>query len=318
VQAYIARRLLQAVPVLLLITFLVFSLELLLPGDPVTALIGTSGGQSLTKEQIAIYRKEFHLDDPIPVQYAIWLNHVLHGDLGKSIKSQRPITTEIRARIPVTLQLGLAALFLAIVVSFPLGIVAAIYRNSLLDRAITVFSIAGVSVPNFFLGILLIILFGVKLKWLPPSGFTQITSNPGKAIKLLIMPAFVLSAGGIGGLTRFIRSSLLEVLRTDYIRTARAKGLAGTQVVWLHALKNAMLPVATIIGLQIGFLLAGAVIVEQVFAIPGIGRFAIAGFSDKDFPVVQGFVLLVGTCVLMASLLTDLTYAFLDPRIRFR
>jgi peptide/nickel transport system permease protein len=317
VQAYIARRLLQAVPVLLLLTFLVFSLQLMLPGDPVTELIGTSGGQALTPQQIAIYRKELRLDQPIPVQYAHWLSRVAQGDLGKSIKSQRPITTELRARIPVTLQLGLAALFLAIVVSFPLGVLAAVYSNTLLDRVITVVSIAGVSIPNFFLGILLIILFAVKLRWLPASGFTEITSDPAKAIRLLILPAFVLSAGGIGGLTRFIRSSLLEVLRTDYVRTARAKGLPGRRVVWIHALKNGMLPVATIVGLQIGFLLAGAVIVEQIFAIPGIGRFVIAGLSDKDFPVVQGCVLLIGTCVLLSSLLTDLAYAVLDPRIRF-
>jgi peptide/nickel transport system permease protein len=317
VQAYIARRLLQAVPVLLLLTFLVFSLQLMLPGDPVTELIGTSGGQALTPQQIAIYRKELRLDQPIPVQYAHWLSRVAQGDLGKSIKSQRPITTELRARIPVTLQLGLAALFLAIVVSFPLGVLAAVYSNTLLDRIITVVSIAGVSIPNFFLGILLIILFAVKLRWLPASGFTEITSDPAKAIRLLILPAFVLSAGGIGGLTRFIRSSLLEVLRTDYVRTARAKGLPGRRVVWIHALKNGMLPVATIVGLQIGFLLAGAVIVEQIFAIPGIGRFVIAGLSDKDFPVVQGCVLLIGICVLLSSLLTDLAYAVLDPRIRF-
>jgi peptide/nickel transport system permease protein len=317
VQAYIARRLLQAVPVLLLLTFLVFSLQLMLPGDPVTELIGTSGGQALTPQQIAIYRKELRLDQPIPVQYAHWLSRVAQGDLGKSIKSQRPITTELRARIPVTLQLGLAALFLAIVVSFPLGVLAAVYSNTLLDRVITVVSIAGVSIPNFFLGILLIILFAVKLRWLPASGFTEITSDPAKAIRLLILPAFVLSAGGIGGLTRFIRSSLLEVLRTDYVRTARAKGLPGRRVVWIHALKNGMLPVATIVGLQIGFLLAGAVIVEQIFAIPGIGRFVIAGLSDKDFPVVQGCVLLIGICVLLSSLLTDLAYAVLDPRIRF-
>jgi peptide/nickel transport system permease protein len=317
VQAYIARRLLQAVPVLLLLTFLVFSLQLMLPGDPVTELIGTSGGQALTPQQIAIYRKELRLDQPIPVQYAHWLSRVAQGDLGKSIKSQRPITTELRARIPVTLQLGLAALFLAIAVSFPLGVLAAVYSNTLLDRIITVVSIAGVSIPNFFLGILLIILFAVKLRWLPASGFTEITSDPAKAIRLLILPAFVLSAGGIGGLTRFIRSSLLEVLRTDYVRTARAKGLPGRRVVWIHALKNGMLPVATIVGLQIGFLLAGAVIVEQIFAIPGIGRFVIAGLSDKDFPVVQGCVLLIGTCVLLSSLLTDLAYAVLDPRIRF-
>jgi peptide/nickel transport system permease protein len=317
VQAYIARRLLQAVPVLLLLTFLVFSLQLMLPGDPVTELIGTSGGQALTPQQIAIYRKELRLDQPIPVQYAHWLSRVAQGDLGKSIKSQRPITTELRARIPVTLQLGLAALFLAIVVSFPLGVLAAVYSNTLLDRIITVVSIAGVSIPNFFLGILLIILFAVKLRWLPASGFTEITSDPVKAIRLLILPAFVLSAGGIGGLTRFIRSSLLEVLRTDYVRTARAKGLPGRRVVWIHALKNGMLPVATIVGLQIGFLLAGAVIVEQIFAIPGIGRFVIAGLSDKDFPVVQGCVLLIGICVLLSSLLTDLAYAVLDPRIRF-
>jgi peptide/nickel transport system permease protein len=317
VQAYIMKRLIQAIPVLLLITFAVFSLELMLPGDPVYALIGSSGGQGLTKEEIAQYRKEFHLNDPVPVQYGIWLEHVLQGDLGKSIKSQRPITTEIKARIPVTLQLSLASLMLAVVFAFPLGITAALFRNTPIDRFISVFSILGVSIPNFFLGILLIILFAVKLKWLPPSGFVEVTTNPLQALRLLILPAFVLSAGALGGLTRFIRSSLLEVLRQDYIRTARAKGLASRQVVWIHALKNGMLPVATIIGLQVGFLLSGAVIVEQIFAIPGLGRFFIAGLNDKDFPVVQALALIVGTTTLLASLLTDLSYAFLDPRIRF-
>ncbi|HZQ39128.1 MAG TPA: ABC transporter permease [Dehalococcoidia bacterium] len=317
-QTYVARRLLQAIPVLLLITFLVFFLEQLIPGDPVYALIGSSGGQELAPSVIRQYRKEFHLDDPIPVQYAIWLEHALHGDLGKSIKSQRPVTQELRARIPVTLQLGLAALVIGLVVAFPLGITAALFRNTLLDRAITVFSIAAISIPGFFLAILLIILFAVKLRWLPASGFTEVTTNPVQAIKLLILPAFVLSAGSIGGLTRFVRSSLLEVLRADYVRTARAKGLPGRRVIWLHALKNAMLPVATIIGLQIGFLLAGALIIEQIFAIPGIGRYVIQGFTDKDFPVVQGYVLLVAICILAASLLTDLMYAVLDPRIRYR
>ena len=316
-QRYIARRLLQAIPVLLLITFFVFYMEQLIPGDPVQALIGSSGGQSLDPSVIKQYRSEFHLDDPIPVQYAIWLEHAAHGDLGKSIESQRPVTEELRARIPVTLQLGLAALLIGIVVSFPLGVIAALYRNSLLDRAITVFSIVAVSIPSFFLGILLILLFAVKLRWLPASGFTEITTNPGKAIKLLIMPAFVLSSGSIGGLTRFVRSSLLEVLRADYVRTARAKGLRSSRVIWQHALRNAMLPVATIIGLQIGFLLAGALIIEQIFAIPGIGRYVIQGFTSKDFPVVQGFVLLVAICILATSLLTDLTYAVLDPRIHY-
>src|SRR5579883_898332 len=314
---YVIRRLLQAVPVLLLITFFVFFLEQLIPGDPVYALIGASGGQELAPSVIAQYRKEFHLNDPIPVQYAIWLEHAVHGDLGKSIESQRPVTEELKARIPVTLQLGLAALVLGIVVSFPLGVLAALYRNSFLDRFITVFSIAAVSLPSFFLGILLIVLFAVKLRWLPASGFVEITTNPGEALKLLILPAFVLSSGSVGGLTRFVRSSLLEVLRQDYVRTARAKGLKASRVIWLHALKNAMLPVATIIGLQVGFLLAGALIIEEIFAIPGIGRYVIQGFTAKDFPVVQGYVLLVATCILLTSLLTDLSYALLDPRIRY-
>jgi len=318
VWTYIVKRLIQAIPVLVLITFAVFSLEILLPGDPVFALIGSSGGQGLTKEEIAAYRKEFHLNDPIPVQYGIWLDHVLHGDLGTSIKSQRPVTSELRHRMPVTLQLGLAALILGIVVAFPLGILAAIYRNTPIDRAITVVSIAGVSIPNFFLGILLIILFAVKLGWLPASGFTEITTNPLKALRYLILPAFVLSAGSIGGLTRFIRSSMLEVLRQDYVRTARAKGLAGRRVIWLHALKNAMLPVVTIIGLQVGYLLSGAVIIEEIFSIPGVGGYFYAGLENKDFPVAQALALVLGVCVLLATLLTDLSYSFLDPRIRFR
>lgn len=318
-QAYIVKRLLQAVLVIVLVTFAVFSLELLIPGDPVVALISQSNGQGqLTPQQIAIARHDLGLDKPIPVQYWDWLERVLHGNLGTSIKTNRSVLHEIGGRLPVTLQLSLAAFIISLLIALPAGVAAAIWHNSILDRLITGVAISAVAIPDFWLGIIFILLFSVKLGWLPPSGFVSIFDNPLKAIQLLIMPAFILGWAGAGALARQTRSALLDVLGSDYIRTARAKGLANSRVVWIHALKNALPPVVTLIGLGIGFLLSGAVIAETIFAIPGVGRLFVDSINTKDFPVVQGLVLIVALCTVTAALLTDLSYMFLDPRIRFR
>jgi peptide/nickel transport system permease protein len=318
-QAYIAKRLLQAAVVVLLVTFAVFSLELLLPGDPVVALISQSNGQgALSPQQIAIARHDLGLDQPIPVQYWRWLSRVAHGNLGNSVKTNRPVLTEIGDRLPVTLQLSIAAFIVALVISIPAGIAAAVWHGSPLDRLITGIAISAVAIPDFWLGIMFILLFSVKLNWLPPSGYVSIFDDPLKALQLLVMPAIILGWAGAGGLARQTRSAMLDVLGQDYIRTARAKGLASSRVIWLHALKNALPPVVTLIGLGAGFILAGTVIAETIFAIPGIGRLAVDSINTKDFPVVQGYVLIIALCVVLAALITDISYVFLDPRIRFR
>lgn len=311
---YIIRRLLQMIPTLLLVTMATFSL-LLLPGDPVTALL--SGGESLDQETLRLARHDLGLDQPIPVQYVMWLGRALHGDLGKSTSTRQPVTTEIMARVPATLQLGITAWLFSVVVALPAGIISAVRRNSWLDISATLVSMAGVAIPGFWLGILLILFFGVALHLLPPSGFVSVFKDPVQGLQLLVMPAFSLGASMAALNMRQIRSAMLEVLAQDYVRTARAKGLRERSVIWLHALKNALLPVVTIMGLQVGRIIAGAVVTEQVFAIPGVGRLAVSAIFLKDFPVVQGIVLLCAVTVLIANLVTDLLYGLLDPRIRY-
>ena len=318
-RAYIVSRLIQFIPVIIGVTFLVFSTTLLLPGDPVTALLGLSAGQAtFTPEQIERYRHDLGLDRPIPVQYGKWLGRAVQGDFGDSIKTRRPVTTEVVPRLKVTAQLGVTAFIISILIGLPLGIAAAVFRNTPIDRLITVVAVAAVAVPSFWLGIMMILFFSVKLQWLPPSGFVSPFEEPIRGLKLLIMPAVILGWSGAAVVTRQTRSAMLEVLNQDYIRTARAKGLAERSVVWVHALKNAMLPIVTVLGLSIGTLLGGAVIVETIFAIPGIGRLLVGSINTKDFPVIQMIVLVIALTTVAASLITDLAYGLLDPRIRFR
>ena len=318
-RAYIVSRLIQFIPVIIGVTFLVFSTTLLLPGDPVTALLGLSAGQAtFTPEQIERYRHDLGLDRPIPVQYAKWLGRAVQGDFGDSIKTRRPVTTEVLPRLQVTAQLGVTAFIISILIGLPLGIAAAVFRNTPIDRLITVVAVSAVAVPSFWLGIMMILFFSVKLQWLPPSGFVSPFEEPIRGLKLLIMPAVILGWSGAAVVTRQTRSAMLEVLNQDYIRTARAKGLAERSVVWVHALKNAMLPIVTVLGLSVGTLLGGAVIVETIFAIPGVGRLLVGSINTKDFPVIQMIVLIIALSTVTASLLTDLAYGLLDPRIRFR
>ena len=318
-QAYIIKRAIQFIPVIIGVTFLVYAMILLLPGDPVSALLGLSEGQAQVEpEVVEAYRRELGLDKPIPIQYVRWVSRALQGDFGDSIKTRRPVMTEIKARVPVTAQISVLAFFVSLLISFPAGVAAAIFRNTWIDRLITVFAISAVAVPTFWLAIMLILLFSVKLQWLPPSGFVSLFDNPGRAVKLLILPVLILGWEGAAVLTRQTRSAMLEVLNQDYVRTARAKGLAPRRVIWLHALKNAMLPIVTILGLRIGFLFAGSVIVETIFTIPGMGRLLVSSISTRDFPVIQALVLMIAHGTVIASLLTDVAYGLLDPRIRFR
>jgi len=312
--AYVVKRLLEMIPVVILVTILVF-LMLQLTGDPVRAIIGV--GESLDEEQIELLRHELGLDRPLHVQYVTWLASVCRGDFGRSNHSRRLVTDELKVRLPVTLQLGLVAWLFSNVIAIPAGIISAVRYRSALDIGTTALATGGVAVPGFWLGIMLILLFGVKLGWLPTHGFVNFFDNPLESLKHLALPAFAMGLAGAALNMRQTRSAMLEVLAQDYIRTARAKGLRERSVIWVHALKNALLPVVTLMGLQIGRLFGGAVVIETLFAIPGMGRLLVNAVFLQDFPVVQACVLIIALAVLFANLATDLIYAQLDPRIRY-
>jgi peptide/nickel transport system permease protein len=313
---YIAGRLLALAPVIILVSVATFSFIHLLPGDPVIALLGTSG-QSLTPQQLQAKRHDLGLDRPLPVQYVSWAGDALHGDLGRSAVTHQTITQALRDRFPVTLQLAIASFVISLLIAVPAGIVAAYKRNSLLDRLMTVFALAGVAMPSFWLGILLILLFTVQVHWLPPSGFVSFGTSSREWLRHMLLPSITLGAVQAAVVMRQVRSSLLEVLNEDYVRTARAKGLGERRVVLLHALRNAMLPVVTVAGLQVSRLLGGAVIIETVFALPGFGRYGVDAIFIRDYPVVQAVVLVTAVIVVLTNLFTDLLYGVLDPRIRY-
>ncbi|CAA9584201.1 MAG: ABC transporter, permease protein 1 (cluster 5, nickel/peptides/opines) [uncultured Thermomicrobiales bacterium] len=310
---YIMRRFVAMVPVLLLVSVIVFSLIHLTPGDPATSMLG----EEATPQAVAALRAKLGLDQPIPVQYVKWLGSVLRGDLGRSIRSNQPVAEAIAERLPVTVELAILAIAISLLIAIPAGIVAAMRRNSILDAGSTFVALLGVSLPNFFLAILLILLFGVKLNWLPPFGYQPITQGLGGNLQRMILPAITLGTALAAIVTRMMRSSLLEVLDQDYIRTARAKGLGEGRMIRAHALKNALMPVVTIVGLQIGGLLGGAIITESIFVLPGIGRLLVDAIFQRDFPLVQGVVLFVSLAFLFSNFAVDLAYAYLDPRIRY-
>ena len=312
---YVVRRLLQMLPVLGLITFMVYALMLAIPGDPARALIGP--GESLDEEQLELIRKEHNLDKPAVVQYGIWLGKALRGDLGRSTQNQRPVAEELGTRALVTLQFGVVAWILAMVIGVPAGMVSAVYRGKPVDFITTIISIGGVAIPNFWLGIMAILLFGVILGWLPTQGYVDITEDPVEGLRHMILPAFALGITSWALIMRQSRSAMLEVLAQDYMRTARAKGLSERTVIWIHALRNALLPVVTVFGLQTGRIFAGAVVIETLFGIPGMGNYMVQAIFARDFMAVQGAVLLMALAVLFANLVTDLVYAWLDPRIKY-
>jgi peptide/nickel transport system permease protein len=303
---WILRRILAVVPVLFGVTLAVFSMLFLVPGDPVKMMLA----EFVTNpDQVAQMRAQLHLDEPILTQYGRFVGGALRGDLGVSIRSRRPVTTEIAENLASTAQLALAAMLVAIGLGVPLGLLAALSRNSWLDVASMGGALLGVSMPSFWLGLLLIFVFSLQLAWFPATG--------GGDLRHLVLPAVTLGMIAAAIIARLTRSSMLEVLGQDYVRTARAKGLGGFSVVVRHALKNALIPIITIFGLQFGNLLAGAVIVETVFSRPGLGRLIVGGILNKDFPLVQGVVLFVATVYVLINVLVDVAYAYADPRIRF-
>ena len=314
-QRYILRRVAQLVPSLLLITFMVFALMQAIPGDPARMMVGA--GESLDEEQLAIVRKEYNLDRPVPVQYVLWLGRTLTGDLGRSTATQRRVGEELVLRASVTFQLGLFAWLIGALIAVPAGVISAVYRGRLPDLIATMAAVGAVALPGFWLGIMMILLFGVKLGWLPTRGYVPLGDDPLGSLRHMLLPAIALGITSSAVVMRQMRSALLDVLAQDYIRTARAKGLARWAVVTGHAMRNAMLPVITVMGLEIGRIFAGSVVIETLFGVPGMGRLMVQAVFQRDFPVVQGCVLVMATAVLLINFVTDILYAVLDPRIRY-
>lgn len=301
------------IPVLIIVSFAVFSIIHLIPGDPAEIMAGSNA----TDEQVAALSHQYGLDQPILVQYVIWLKNVLTGNLGNSLINDFPINTLILQRVPATIELALAAAIIGIIIAFPLGIIAALRPGSMIDFVTTIFSALSFAVPSFWLAILLILFFSLYLKWLPPSGRPVFSEQPVEHIKSLIMPALTLGIAMAAKLTRYLRSSMLDVLNQDYTRTARAKGLGERVVVIRHVLRNSLIPVITVFGLQIGDLLSGAIIVESIFAWPGVGRLTIQAIGWRDYSILQASVMFIVVAFLFVNLLTDLAYGFIDPRIRY-
>jgi peptide/nickel transport system permease protein len=313
VTTYVARRVLAIVPVVFGISVLVFLLVHLIPGDVAQILLGTQA----TDQQIETLRRTFGLDRPLPIQYLDWLSHVLRGDFGVSFRTNRPVLPDLVSRFGVTLQLTLVSMLVALLVAIPLGVASAANRGRGSDAVARVLALLGLSIPNFWLGTLLILFVSLVLHWLPPVGFVSLLDNPWQAIQTLILPSVALGTAVAAFIMRLVRSSLLEVLRQDYVRTARAKGLRDRTVLYRHALKNAFIPVLTVIGVQVGYLLGGAVIIESIFSLPGMGRFLLDSISNRDYSIVQGGVLFIALIFSLVNLSVDLLYGWLDPRIRY-
>ncbi len=310
---YITRRVIQSVVVMFGISILVFLLVHLVPGDPIRVALGTQFDQ----DTYNTLRERAGFNQPLFVQYFTWLASAVQGDLGVSFRSGAPVTDLILGRLPATLTLAFASLVVALLIAIPLGIISAVRSGSKLDHAATVFSQFGISIPDFWMGIMFILLFSLTLGWLPPSGYTPLTDDPVDWFSRLLMPAVTVGVVSGSVLTRFVRSSMLEALSQDYTRTARSKGLAERVIVNRHVLKNALIPVVTVAGLQLASLLGGVIIVEVVFSWPGLGQLALIAVQRRDYPVLQGAVLVMAITFLLINLVVDLLYAWLDPRIKY-
>ena len=310
----ILRRLVATIPVLLLVTAGVFALIHLTPGDPIDAMMAESVDDTVKRD----LRRDLGLDRPLYLQYATWMGRLLQGDLGHSIRNREPVIENVGRRIKPSLQLAGLAMAISLLVATPIGILSAARRNSAVDRFGTSFALFGICMPNFLIALLLIFVFGVTLRWLPISGYVDPMEEPWDGIRSLALPAITLGLALAAVITRTLRSSMLEALSEDYIRTARAKGLSDGAVIRRHALKNALIPVVTVLGLQLGTLIGGAVITEYVFALPGVGRLVVDAVFARDYPLVQGVVLLIAVGFILSNLMVDLLYGWIDPRIRHR
>lgn len=311
---FLRRRLVAVVPLLLLVTSMVFSLILLLPGDPAVALVGM---EDASEEKLAAIRQRLGLDRPLVVQYASWLGRLVRGDLGTSLRTGQPVTEAIRERAPITLGLSLAATAFGLLVGIPLAILAARRRGGAMDAAASGLAAFGVAVPNFWLGSMLVLVLALHLRWLPATGYVSPFDSASDALWHLILPTLTLGASAVAEVTRQLRSSLGETLAADFVKTARAKGLAEGRVVAKHALRPALIPVVTVAGLTISRLVSNTVVVESIFALPGLGRLNLESVLNRDFPMLQGAVLVTVLAVIVVNLLSDLLYGLIDPRIRY-
>ncbi|WP_041264748.1 nickel ABC transporter permease [Geobacillus thermodenitrificans] len=308
----VVRRFFQLILLLIGISFLVFTSMYIAPGDPAAIIAGPTASQA----DIDAIREDLGLNDPFLVQYGRYMNGLLHGDLGYSYQTKQPVWDAIATRFPNTLKLAIASIIVAVIIGVVAGIISAIRQNSWFDVSSTIFALAGISIPNFWLGTVLILIFAVNLQLLPVGGLDA-PFYTAEGLKQLVLPAITLGTGSAAMIARMSRSSMLEVIRADFIRTARAKGVRERTVIWVHALRNAMIPVITVIGLNFGFLLGGTIITEQVFAINGVGRLMVQAIAARDFPMVQGSVLLVATLFVLVNLIVDIIYTFIDPRISY-
>jgi peptide/nickel transport system permease protein len=309
---FLARRILQMIPVLFFVSLIIFALINLVPGDAARLFLG----EEAPPEALAALRHQLGLDQPLYLQYLRWVGGMLHGDFGHSFKDNRPVLSTLLQKVPATAELTAAALLIAWTVAIPAGVLAAWRQRTSVDYSASAAALLGLSVPSFWLGIMLIYLFAVQLRWLPASGFTPLTQDPGTNVRTLVMPAFVLGVAQAAVVMRQLRSSMLEVLSADYVRTAKAKGLAGLAVLARHALRNALIPVITVMGIQMGALLGGAVITEAIFAVPGLGRLAIESIYSRDYQVLEGVVMFSALAILVINLLVDVVYSLVDPRIK--
>jgi peptide/nickel transport system permease protein len=309
---YIGRRILIAIPTLIIVSLLVFALQKLLPGDPVL----TMAGEERDPQVLEYLRQKYRLDDPIPIQYFAWIGSALTGNLGISLRTDIPVLDLIMSKLPVTLELAIMAMIVALAIGIPAGIISAVKKGTTVDYAANVIALSGLSIPNFWLGIMLIMLISVRWQLLPASGYVPPTEDLWLNIKTMIMPAFVLGTGLAASLMRHTRSAMLGVMRSDYIRTARAKGLLSRKVILKHALRNALIPIVTLSTLLFGELLAGAVLTEQIFTIPGFGKLIVDAVFNRDYAVVQGVVLCTAVGFIFMNLVADVLYVLVNPRLR--
>ncbi|MBI4495594.1 MAG: ABC transporter permease [Deltaproteobacteria bacterium] len=312
---YVARRLLLMIPTIFLISLMVFFLVRLIPGDTVMMLLENA---SLGERDVEAYRAKLGLDRPVYVQYGVWITDVVRGDLGASLWSRQPIAKEILQRLPVTAELGAFAMFFSLLMAVPIGVVSAVRQDTWADYVSRSLAILGLAVPGFWLGTLVIVLPAIWLGWIPPIRYVGFADNPWGNVQQFLIPGFLLGLGLAAVVMRMTRSMMLEVLRQDYIRTAWSKGLRERAVVYRHALKNAMIPVVSILGVQIAVIAGGSVIFEQIFNLPGIGKFMYRAIQTRDYPVIQGVNLFLAGVIVWANFMVDVTYAYLDPRIRFK
>jgi peptide/nickel transport system permease protein len=310
--SYILRRLVMLVPVLIVVGVVVFALVHLTPGDPAAVILGDRA----TAEDIARLRDQLGLNDPLPVQFARWFTNMLRLDFGESIFLGEPVTQALLNRVEPTILLTFYALTFQVLIGIPIGVLAAVRHNSILDRVFTVIAISGSAIPTFFLGILLILIFAVRLRWLPSGGYVPLREDVGEHFKGMLLPAFALGFSAAGLLARMVRSSMLDVLREDYVRTAFAKGLPEQLVIVRHALRNALIPALTVIGISLGALLGGAVVTETVFTIPGMGRLVVQSIARRDYPVIQGAIVAIAMTYVLVNLVVDVLYVYTDPRVR--